>query len=200
MDSLIEGGDNEESNTFAKPKAHTERRDNDMDDWSKEELNARILPLVSGSETILQAIFRDGTLIKRLPKGEAGSLSQKSLDDLTLASNAILLQGDVDIYQKTRTDIMEMVPDQPEAVVPVTQQGPVVQWEYKGNRDGERHGPYSTQEMLGRTQAGYFFGSQAVQIRTVISGSASQASTQDELLLDLMDDDDNDDHQTVQGE
>jgi CD2 antigen cytoplasmic tail-binding protein 2 len=104
-----------------------------------------------------------------------------------VASSALLLHGDVDIYQKTRKDIMDMVPDQPDAA-PAQEPGPVVQWEYKGNQDGEIHGPYSTQEMLGWTQAGYFVGEQAVQIRTVRTGSASEASTQEELLSDLMDD------------
>lgn len=198
LDSLNEG-DNRESNTLAKPKNNNEGEgnDNDMDDWSKEELYSRILPLVSDSETILQAIIRYGALIKRLPKGEAGALSQKSLDDLTVASSALLLHGDVDIYQKTRKDIMEMVPDQPDAAAPAQEPGPVVQWEYKGNQDGEIHGPYSTQEMLGWTQAGYFIGEQAVQIRTVSTGSASEASTQEELLSDLMDDDDNGDEDGV---
>jgi CD2 antigen cytoplasmic tail-binding protein 2 len=194
LESLDEG-DRTESRAFAKPKVNNEgpQKRDDMDDWTKEELYSRILPLVSDSETILQALVRYGNLIKRLPKGETGSLSQKALDELTMASNALLLQGDVDIYQKTREGIMEMVPDQADAV-PTQDARPVVQWEYKGNQDGAIHGPYSTQDMLGWTQAGYFIGSQAVQIRTVSLGPASQASTQEELLSDLMDDDDNDDN------
>ncbi|KAI2510516.1 GYF domain containing protein [Fragilaria crotonensis] len=194
LDSLDEG-DKKEPRTFAKPKVSNnegQQKDDDMDDWTKEELYSRILPLVSDSETILQALVRYGNLIKRLPKGETGSLSQKALDELTVASNALLLQGDVDIYQKTREDIMAMVPDQADPV-PTHESRRVVQWEYKGNQDGEIHGPYTTQDMLGWTQAGYFIGPQAVQIRTVSPGPATQASTQEELLSDLMDDDDDED-------
>lgn len=173
------------ANPKSKPAA-----ENDMDDWTREELYAKILPLVSDSESILQALVRYGNLIKEEQKGEAGKLSQTALNDLTLASNALLLQGDVDIYQKTRTDIMQMVPDQ--QAMPAPEPKPVVQWEYKGNQDDQIHGPYSTQDLLGWTQAGYFIGTQAVQIRTVKKGDTPEASTADDLLSDLMDDDDDD--------
>ena len=117
---------------------------------------------------------------------------------MTLASNALLLQGDVDIYQKTRKDIMEMCA-QADVVNPnkSNNQGPspLIQWEYKGNQDGKVHGPYSTEDMLQWTQAGYFIGSQAVQVRTVsIEETTLPSSTKDELLSDLMEDDDDDDH------
>jgi GYF domain len=183
FDSLNDGN---KKATFAKPKVKVPD-ENDADDWTQEELYARILPLVSDSETILQALVRYGDLIKRQPEGETRSLSQTALNDLTVASNALLLQGDVDIYQKTRKDIMQMVPEQQEK--PTQEPGPVVMWEYKGNQDHQIHGLYTTQEMVGWTQAGYFIGAQAVQIRTVTKGEAPKASMSDELLSDLMDDD-----------
>jgi hypothetical protein len=73
-------------------------------------------------------------------------------------------------------------------------------WEYKGNQDHQIHGPYTTQEMVGWTQAGYFIGTQAVQIRTVAIGQAPKASMADELLSDLMDDDDDKEPLEVRGE
>jgi CD2 antigen cytoplasmic tail-binding protein 2 len=73
----------------------------------------------------------------------------------------------------------------------------IVEWEYMGNEDGQVHGPFSTADMIGWTQAGYFIGDQAVQVRSIITTSDAatnnnnnQASLQDDLLADLMDDDD----------
>ncbi|KAI2494451.1 GYF domain containing protein [Fragilaria crotonensis] len=166
LDSLDEG-DKKEPRTFAKPKVSNnegQQKDDDMDDWTKEELYSRILPLVSDSETILQALVRYGNLIKRLPKERLAPYSRRHYGD---GSD----QADPFPHESRR----------------------VVQWEYKGNQDGEIHGPYTTQDMLGWTQAGYFIGPQAVQIRTVSPGPATQASTQEELLSDLMDDDDDED-------
>ena len=40
-----------------------------------------------------------------------------------------------------------------------------VQWEYRGNQDNFIHGPYTTQQMLEWTKAGYFVGAAAVDIR-----------------------------------
>lgn len=194
LESLNDGN---KKATFAKPKVQVSD-DNDADDLTQVELYARILPLVSDSETILQALVRYGDLIKRQPEGQTRALSQTALNDLTVASNALLLQGDVDIYQKTREDIMQMVPDK--QVNPTREPGPVVMWEYKGNQDHQIHGPYTTQEMVGWTQAGYFIGTQAVQIRTVAKGQAPKASMADELLSDLMDDDDDKEPLEVRGE
>lgn len=194
LDSL---NDDNKKATFAKPNVKASD-ENDADDLTQEELYARILPLVSDSETILQALVRYGNLIKRQPKGETRALSQTALNDLTVASNALLLQGDVDIYQKTRKDIMQMVPDQ--QANPTPEPGPVVKWEYKGNQDNQIHGPYTTQEMFGWTQAGYFIGAQAVQIRTVTKGEAPAASMADELLSDLMENDDEKEPPEVRGE
>jgi CD2 antigen cytoplasmic tail-binding protein 2 len=206
LDSLNNDNDDKKGSQLAKPRAAAAERarDNNMDDWTREELYATILPLVSDSENILQALVRYGDLIKRHKKTQSkqpstgssssASLSQTALSQLTEASNALLLQGDVDIYQKTRQAIMKMVPDTPPPPKVM------VQWEYKGNQDGEVHGPYSTADMLGWTQAGYFIGAQAVQIRTVQKGNAtateeSSKTIAEDLLSDLMDDDDDKEEQ-----
>lgn len=193
LDSLNNDNDDKKgSQKIAKPRAAVERKQRAMDDWTKDELYATLLPLVSSdTESVLQALVRYGDLIKRQTKAKneaALTLSQTALNQLTEASNALLLQGDVDIYQKTRQDIMKMVPDPPKAAAG----GKAVQWEYKGNQDGQIHGPYSTAEMLGWTQAGYFIGAQAVQIRTVQKGDETAKTTAEDLLSDLMDDDDDD--------
>jgi GYF domain len=192
---------------IARPKEKMEV-ENEMDQWTKEELYASILPLVSDTETILQAVVRYGNLIKkRQSNHEASAMAHQALDTISLASNALLLQGDVDIYQKTRNDIMKLVPEpshpRPQTIPPSPQPSnsttPVL-WEYKGNQDGNIHGPFSTQNMIEWTKAGYFVGDQAVQIRSVImmNNNAKKpckeepsqvTSTAEDLLSDLMEED-----------
>lgn len=189
-DAWLESMD--ETKEVAKPRpAAAQSKGGEMDNWSRHQLYAKILPLVGEKETVLQALVRYGNLIKRQEKSGSG-VAKASLNDLTEASNALLLQGDVDIYQQTRQDMEKLLPksNADEATTPK----PVVQWEYKGNQDGEIHGPYTTPQMLSWTQAGYFVGDQAVQIRTVRpQGSEPPKSAKEELLSDLMDDSDNDD-------
>jgi hypothetical protein len=171
----------------------------------QEELYASILPLVSDTETILQAVVRYGNLIKKLKKtDEASKMAHQALDTISLASNALLLQGDVDIYQKTRIDIMKLVPESSNLEVQTIPPSPepfnsnvLVQWEYKGNQDGNIHGPFSTQNMIDWTKAGYFIGDQAVQIRPVVIMDKQHGrheppqvkTTADDLLSDLMEED-----------
>lgn len=192
----------------AKQKTASEEEESsetgDMDELSREELCAKLIPLVSDSETVLQALVRYGELIKlgqnmttnndkqaSSSSSLAHSMAQEALNSLTEASNALLLKGDVDIYQKTRKDLMKLVPTKQTLLRAAV---PVVQWEYRGNQDGELHGPYTTEQMKSWTGAGYFVGEQAVQIRTVapstINEKKNQKPTVDDLLSDLMDDDD----------
>ena len=174
-----------------------------MDDLSQEDLYAKIVPLVSDTESVLQAVARYGNLLKRHKKkmkdsgvmnDSAVETAQKALNDLTEAANALMLKGNVDIYQQTRADLMALLPDtKPKASINGEQQEkPVVSWEYRGNQDGEVHGPYSTQQMLSWIQAGYFVGTQAVQIRTIRKEFPKDKSTVDDLLSDLMDDEEED--------
>ena len=79
-----------------------------------------------------------------------------------------------------------------------------VQWEYRGNQDQQIHGPYTTEQMLGWIQAGYFVGEAAVDVRRVASANgvgggagndaaakkAAETATADDLMADLMDSDD----------
>ena len=123
-------------------------------------------------------------------------MAQQSLNDLTEAANALLLKGDVDVYQRTRNDFMKLIPDKKSAAAK-KDKWMVVTWEYRGNQDGEIHGPYTTAQLMSWIQAGYFIGEQAVQIRT-ISNEESNKSTVDDLLSDLMDDNDEEDGKTEQ--
>jgi hypothetical protein len=117
---------------------------------------------------------------------ESRQLAQDSLNDLTEAANALLLKGKIDVYQYTRSDIKKLLPEkQPPQSSSST--GGVVQWEYQGNEDAQIHGPFSTQQMLGWVQAGYFVGPSAVKVRTVKTAS-SEKSMGDDLLADLMED------------
>ena len=215
--------ENEEENGDRKPVAkqdddneEEEDQKNSMDNLTPEELYAAIIPLVSDTETIMQAIARYGNLLKQnrqrakmmaaaqgnqqsqatisSSSSAAANMAQSSLDQLTEAASALLLQGHVDIYQKTRTDIIALLPSQSvNGQTTRSNEGdkkPIVKWEYQGSEDGKTHGPYTTQEMLGWIQAGYFRGPSAVKIRTV---QEKPQSLQDDLLADLMEDDDEND-------
>ena len=162
-----------------------------MDNWTEEELYAQIIPFVSDNETIMRAIARYGKIIKQ-HKGEADtSLAKKALNDLTEAASALLLKGKHDIYQKTRNDLTNLL-SVTEASAPDTineQQKPVVQWEYQGSQDNQIHGPYSTQQMQGWIQQGYFVGPSAVMIRSIQVEHKQNGTTKDDLLSDLLEDD-----------
>jgi CD2 antigen cytoplasmic tail-binding protein 2 len=212
-----------------------------LDDWTKEQLYGRILPLVSDTETVAKAIRRYGQIVKQQRKQTGGggkkkkyqsssakddgggdkdededdnNLAKSCLDDLTGAANALLLQGDVDIYDTTRADILRMFPSSTSSSI--GQNGGTttnttsisspsnnkqkVQWEYMGNQDNQLHGPFTTQQMLDWVSSGYFVGPQRVKIRTISEEEEPpqekkrpELSTEEDLLADLMDDDDDDD-------
>jgi CD2 antigen cytoplasmic tail-binding protein 2 len=198
------------------PAAENEAEDDEedkMDSWTEEELYAKILPLVSPSETVTQALVRYGNLLKRKPgrkksvddDDEAQQLARTALNDLTEASNALLLKGKIDIYQKTRSDLEQLLPGDGEEEA-ATDGKPrskgdgsstaAVRWEYRGSQDGQIHGPYATRDMLGWIRAGYFVGPSAVSVRTVaaapVAAKERNKSLQEDLLDDLMGDDDDD--------
>jgi CD2 antigen cytoplasmic tail-binding protein 2 len=197
--------------TAASVNQQPETQEPAMDSWTKEQLYSQILPLVSDTETVMQAVRRYGFLIQQQKKANGNNHKHKtgngddiennnnkdhynfaktSLDDLTGAANALLFKGDVDIYDTTRNDIiMKKLPQEAVKVDDVPPQ-PQATWEYMGDQDGQLHGPFTTEQMIGWTQAGYFVGAQQVQIRTI---REIELSTKDEMLADLMDDDDEDD-------
>jgi len=206
-----------------------------IDDWTNEELLAKILPLVSDTETVAQAIVRYGNLLKRTAPsrgsggkategglssaidkkaGEAADgsktksrdLAHAALNDVTEAANALLLKGKVvDIYQKTRNDILKMLPASGHETNGASNTannntaninnntGGVVHWEYQGSQDQQIHGPYTTEQMVGWIGAGYFVGPSAVKVRTIREASEEaqepKKTIQEDLLSDLMDDD-----------
>mmetsp|Transcript_130140 Transcript_130140/g.376517 ORF Transcript_130140/g.376517 Transcript_130140/m.376517 type:complete len:380 (+) Transcript_130140:108-1247(+) len=167
-----------------------------MDDLTKEELYQRIVPLLGPNETVSQALVRYGRLIKasRKSNGETKESTAKGfLDEVTGAANALLLKGDVEIYQSTKDDIQRRLPSSQfntsgSSRKRLIEKQPPAQWEYRGNQDGALHGPYTTEQMLSWVKAGYFVGPQKVQIRT-IREEPKELSTKEDLLNDLMDDD-----------
>jgi hypothetical protein len=188
--SKSKGGDDEED--------EEEESGGKMDCWTAEELYAQIVPLVSDSETVMQAIVRYGKLMKRHKDGSDATLARQALNDLTGAASALLLKGQIDIYQKTRQDLTQLLPTAPQ------EPKPTVQWEYKGSGDGQLHGPYTTQHMQGWIQQGYFVGPSAVMLRSVQEDTTAE-STKDDLMSDLLDDDDEEEtdskaKKTVKGE
>ena len=221
--------------------------------WTDQELYARMLPLVSDTETISEAIIRYGLLLpsrgaqhtqrKKRPRQHGGAvaataaeqpqdddnnndsadnetrseLARAALRDLTEAASALLLRGKVDVYQHTRRDLIRKLPTTAAAtgesggegksastLVPSASPNAAidkdtasaVKWEYMGSGDGLVHGPFTTSDMLQWTQAGYFVGTSAVQVRTVREDKSNNSHTtltsptlQDDLLNDLLDDD-----------
>mmetsp|Transcript_6601 Transcript_6601/g.10036 ORF Transcript_6601/g.10036 Transcript_6601/m.10036 type:complete len:466 (-) Transcript_6601:29-1426(-) len=214
--------------TQTAPNSDDDKVSKGMDSWNHEQLYELLVSLMTTDENVLQALVRYGEVLKRQKKqaknntksaiGSAttskNDVAQRSLDNLTGASNALLLKGDVDIYQKTREDLVALLPASTTQTstktgttedVATTTVKPTVQWEYKGNQDGQIHGPYTTDQLKSWTQAGYFVGTQAVQIRTVSllplnetnkngdsSHTKKKKSNVDDLLSDLMEDDDDD--------
>ena len=142
--------------------------DGEEENISKEQLYAKIIPLLSelsDKETIMQAVVRYGSLLKRQPlhrkkktetsdsvdsvnaskayQSESVEAAQKSLNDLTEAANALLNSGDVDIYQKTRKDLLVLIPEEEASTQKTSAEkqndssSPEVNWEYKGSLDGQ---------------------------------------------------------------
>jgi CD2 antigen cytoplasmic tail-binding protein 2 len=203
-DDAAEGRKTEYKVPEGKPKKEEPRQS--MDDLSKEQLYYTLVPLMNDDETVSQALIRYGRLIKNGKGPKEGALApaltssqstaKACLNDLTGAANALLLRGEVMIYQLTKLEIQSHLPNSQfhseRSKKRLVERRPPAEWEYRGNQDGALHGPYTTEQMIAWTKAGYFVGAQRVQIRT-ISEEPKQLSTQDELLNDLMNDDDKDD-------
>lgn len=172
-----------------------------MDRWTKEKLFSKILPLLRDTETVAQAVRRYGQLVKRKGRRKNGAFPRKEesqdsenvakscLNDLTGVANALLLKGEVGIYDITRNTILTLLPKERHHSSGGNQPklAPAL-WEYKGNQDDEVHGPYTTEQMIAWTGAGYFVGDQKVEIRT-IREDPLPLSAKDDLLNDLLDDD-----------
>jgi CD2 antigen cytoplasmic tail-binding protein 2 len=197
--------------------------DDRMDNWTEEDLYSELLPHLEGNETIMGALIRYGQKlkVKHVKKSNTSSaidvintsndqenrqLAQDSFNTITEAANALLLKGKIDIYDTKKTDIEAIIKAKlpSETTIPskITSLSngtgrTALQWEYQGNQDGAIHGPFSTQEMIGWVNAGYFVGSMAVQVRTITHPPTlpqpNDKSIKDDLLSDLYDDDDDDD-------
>lgn len=197
----------------AKPKTAETPSKESMDDLTKEQLYRKILPLLNEKESVSQALIRYGRLIKpaRGAKGVSADASQLVaqssakgyLNELTGAANALLLRGEVEIYQATKPDIERFLPTSqfqtPAGTKRLIEKQPPAKWEYQGNQDGVNHGPYTTEQMLEWVKAGYFVGAQRVKIRTIREGQ-KEVSTQEDLLADLLDDDDEEDNGDAKSE
>ena len=198
--------------------------DNDdrMDNWSEEDLYSKLLPHLEGNETIMGALIRYGQRFKvkhgktkitnskiemsnPSSEGERRQMAQDSFNIITEAANALLLKGKIDIYDAKRIDIESAIRAKVQSETVETtninssnrnENNETVRWEYKGNQDGEIHGPFSTEEMLSWINAGYFIGSMVVQVRPIKhpirSTLSSDKSMKEDLLSDLLDDDEND--------
>ena len=234
-DTLMQDGNGEDQPMISiaskiTTSKETESTQEDLDDLTNEQLYKRIVPLMGDSmESIMEAIRRYGKLAKtktnsknrrkqpKLKQEEAKvndngiNVAKSHLDELTGAASALLLKGEVDIYDRTRQDILRMFPSLAEQLqgkndngekkaLPTTSKP---KWEYQGNEDNKLHGPYTTEQMIAWVGSGYFVGAQRVKIRTIsVQEQAEeekvepQLSTEDDLLADLMDDDDEEEEES----
>lgn len=214
-------------------KAKTKRVSTINEEITKEEAYEQLIPLLSSDEeTILQALSRYGTIVKREKKQKSknNSASSNALNRITELCNVCMMNFDDggNIYDFTRAKLQQFLNQsdaqasrerkrkssvfdnnvsfndaQPTKQSKVgnssnNQSGSTVMWEYRGNEDNKIHGPYSTQQMMEWTKAGFFVGQMAVDIRIISNGNAfstekAKEETVDSLLGDLEDSDNEDD-------
>merc|ERR1719343_680814 len=169
-------------------------------------------------ESIMDAIRRYGNFVttksnsknrRKQPKQQQTDetsrrikISKSNIDNLTGAANALLLKGEVDIYDKTKRDILRGFPSLMKQVygnvdTMTSLKTSNLKWEYQGNEDSQLHGPYTTEQIIAWVRSGYFVGTQRVKIRTICIQKHSveekvepQPPTEDDLLADLMDNED----------
>lgn len=156
-------------------------------EWSDQDLYAKILPnLLSPTsktdETVTQALVRYGRLLTNKSASPTNRQTWKdALEDITEASSELFSRGKTDVYDLPRSTVRDRLPK------------PVVTWEYQGRQDRQIHGPYTTAQMQGWIQQGFFVGDSAVLVRTTSTKTEApkpKPSMQDDLLSDLLDDDD----------
>ena len=153
---------------------------------------------------------------------EGVAAARKALSDLTDLADAMLMGGDGDVYSRTKEELAKMAAaaggehaifgqkrkrdyfagagqtNTATVAASVSEVKLAVQWEYRGNEDQQTHGPYSTEQMMGWIEAGYFVGDAAVDVRRiapeVVSAAAAAADVApaNDLMADLMDSDDDD--------
>ena len=205
LDTLNDEEGKQSSKLASIPQPREEKEGEDsLDNLTKEDLYRKMLPLVGDTESVAQAVRRYGQLAKtqRGSKNKGTNTTTESqkfakvcLDNLTGAANALLLKGEVDIYDTRRQQIVGMLPRETKKLPFTNEKHPPAKWEYMGNQDAQIHGPYTSEQMISWTKAGYFVGDQKVRIRTI---REEELSTKEDLLADLMDDDDDSiDHKNV---
>jgi CD2 antigen cytoplasmic tail-binding protein 2 len=188
IDAWVEGLDNGEinekdvqHNRIAMVREDQRRReksnavDERMDSWTEKDLYAKLLVHLQENETVMAALIRYGNMLqtsKSMKKGTSldacgRMVAHDAFNDITEASSALLLKGKIDIYELKRSDIEVLQNSLQTATATVSLPTTYVQWEYKGNQDGQIHGPFSTEDILGWIRTGYFVGDTAVQIRSV---------------------------------
>ncbi len=217
-------------NIATKKQNESSSTQEDLDDLTKEQLYKRIVPLMGDSmESIMEAIRRYGKLAKTNSKSKnrwkqqkrdaketdnESNVAKSHLDALTGAASALLLKGEVDVYDKTRQDMLRMFPsllvqvqgmngNDDTKAAPPSKTTSKPKWEYQGNEDNQLHGPYTTEQMIAWVRSGYFVGAQRVKIRTIsVEEQAEEEkvepelSTEDDLMADLMDDDEEDEEES----
>ena len=206
----------DQSTTYTKisnkvPTVRDKSIDVDIYVLTKEQAFEQIIPmLATDEETVMQALSRYGAIVKREKSQKIkDSASFNALNKITEICNLCMMKFDdgSNIYENTKSKMQQFLNDSDNLErlkrnqLSVSDQSALrtsneVQWEYKGNEDNLIHGPYSTQQMIQWTSAGYFVGSNAVDVRIVSNNHNADTSTEqkqkvtvDDLLDDLEDSD-----------
>ncbi len=223
-DAWLENLNDEEGKTLNSGRAPssdfvaTKKKSESLNDQlTKEEAYDKLIPLLSSdNETILQALGRYGTIVKREKKqNKKDSASMKALTQLTELCNICMMKFDDggNIYDTNRLKMQAFL-EQSDKEATLKRKGvngspsptkrlkvdnssaevkKQINWEYRGNEDNLIHGPYSTQQMVEWIKAGYFVGSMAVDVR-IVSDKTSSAKIVDtnqkkeDTVNDLLDD------------
>lgn len=144
---------------------------------------------------------------------ERSDLEKKQFDELTEWADQLIRSGEVDIYQQTKDSIKKKLDEDDEGAKGggdgkgvKFQEEPVVMrdkipamWEYRGEEDGQVHGPYTTAQILAWRAQGFFTGPSAVGMRQVQAkpegGGKGKATSVEDLMADLDDDEEEDEEE-----
>jgi hypothetical protein len=142
--------------------------------------------------------------------GEGTNSAAPSLNGASDGSSGTNTNNAISYFSESKQDTQEaigssegptsMPPPPPKTSKQAQATAVEVLWEYIGQADQQTHGPYTTEQMIQWTSAGYFVGASAVKIRSIgrstnssDANAAATAATVNDLMADLEDSDDDGD-------
>lgn len=164
-------------------QALNDSKDNEYELKDKNILIKELIQYLDPNETALKAMRRIGNKNKTQNKKKlqnSSSETSKIINKITELCDVLLSRGELTIYDTSR-EILELLS---------------IEWEYTG-LDGKIHGPFTSKEMFGWIQQGFFTGSSSVLMReyqkpTKLSTNSIKRNSETELENDFDDSDDPD--------